>query len=137
MKYFIDTNVFLRVLIKEDNKTFNDCYQFLKKIKSGKLTGLTASLVLAEVSWTLLSYYKFPQKKVIQAVRGIINLKNLKISDNYDHFLALKLWEAKKAKYIDTVIASIRQIQTKEWIIVSYDKDFDKLGVKRLEPKDF
>ena len=135
MKYFIDTNIFLRILIKENKKAFSDCSAFLEKVKTNKIKAVTASLVLAEIAWTLSSYYKFPQKKVAQAVKSVVNLRNLKIIDGYDHLLALELFENSRVKFIDAYIASIQKIQLKKWTIVSYDKHFDKLGVKRIEPK--
>ncbi|MFH1602172.1 MAG: PIN domain-containing protein [Candidatus Shapirobacteria bacterium] len=135
MKYFIDTNIFLRVLIKENEAVFNDCLRFLQKVKAGKIKAITASLVLAEIAWALSSYYEFAPRKVALSVRGILNLKGLNIMDKYDHLLALQLFESKKVKYIDALLASIKEIQTGKWTIVSYDKDFDKLKIKRLEPK--
>lgn len=41
MRYFIDTNIFLRVL-KEDNKTFKDCFDFLDMIRDGKIKAFTS-----------------------------------------------------------------------------------------------
>ena len=134
MQYFIDTNIFLRVLVKEDETVFNDCYRFLEKIKANEIEAVTTSLILAEIVWTLSSYYEFSQKKVAQSVRGVINLKGLRIIDKYNHFSALRLFEDKQVKYIDTLIASIEDIQMGRWTVVSYDKDFDKLGIKRVEP---
>ena len=39
-------------------------------------------------------------------------------------------------KFIDALIASHKSIQEEAAVIVSYDKDFDKLGILRKEPKD-
>lgn len=136
MTYFFDTNIFLRTLIKEDIRTFNDCYKALEKIKRKEIQGMTAGVVLAEIVWTLSSYYNFSRKKTVQATQSIINLHNLKIIDDYDHLLAIEIFQNKRVKYIDALIGSIKEIQLKNWTIVSYDKDFDKIGIKRLEPSD-
>ena len=89
-KYFIDTNIFLRVLIKEDKKTFRSCYQFLQAVKTNKVKASTASIVIAETAWTLRSYYKFPKTKVVQAIRGILSLRGLRIIDSYDSLWAIE-----------------------------------------------
>jgi predicted nucleic-acid-binding protein len=136
MKYFIDTNIFLRTLVKEDERSFDACQKFLAKVKRQKIKGLTGSLVLAETVWTLSSYYRFSRRQVVKAIKSIISLKNLKIIDNYNHPLALELFNESKVKYIDSLMASIDQVQEKKWQIVSYDKDFDKLGIRRIEPGD-
>lgn len=135
-KYFIDTNIFMRTLIKENKTSFENCYQLLRMVKLGKIKALTASLILAEIVWTLSSYYQFPKENVIQAIKGIISLRGLKIIDNYNPPFSLNLFSQKKVKYIGALIASIEEIQTKKWIVVSYDKDFDKLGVTRKEPEE-
>jgi len=134
-KYFIDTNIFLRVLIKEDKKTFRSCYQLLQAVKTNKIKASTASIVIAEIAWTLRSYYKFPKTKVAQAIKGILNLRGLRIVDSYDSLWAIEKFSRYNVKYIDTLIASILEKQKSEWIVVSYDKDFDKLGIERKEPK--
>ena len=134
MKYFVDTNVFLRVLIKESDKSYQQCLLFLEAIKTGKISGVTAGIVIAEIIWTLTSLYKIDKTKTIDIVRGVINLHGLKIIDQYDHQFALDLYAKTNVKYIDSVINSIEEIRTKKWAIVSYDKDFDKLDVIRKEP---
>jgi uncharacterized protein len=136
---FIDTNIFLRVLIAEtDKKVFNDCRNLLEKVKSKKLSGYTSSLVLAEINWTLGSYYSFPRGEVAEALKGIIHLKNLGITDDFNAEYAVDIYaDNKKVKFIDCLISSIKEIRTGKLQVVSYDRDFDSLGVKRIEPAFF
>lgn len=136
MKYFVDTNIFLRTLIRENKETFSECYRFLELIKTNKIEGVTSSLVLAEMIWTLTSYYRFSRKRAARAVRSVLSLSGLRIIDDYYHNLALTLFENNKVKYIDSLIASIPAVQDNAWVVVSYDKDFDRLGVLRREPGD-
>lgn len=133
-KVFIDTNIFLRTLIEEDKKSFKDCFQLLQNIKTNKLKGVTSSVVLSEIAWTLLSYYNFSKQEVIKALRSIINLRGLNIVDKSQFRLALSLYEKNSIKFIDALIASNADIFNKKIPIVSYDKDFDKINVKRMEP---
>lgn len=133
-KVFIDTNIFLRTLIEEDKESFKDCFQLLQNIKTNKLQGVTSSVVLSEIAWTLLSYYKFSKLEVIKALRGIVNLRGLSIIDEYQHEVALSLYEKKGIKFIDALIASNPDIFSKKWTVISYDHDFDKIDVKRIEP---
>ncbi len=133
-KVFIDTNIFLRTLIKEDKKSFQDSFQLLQNVKTNKLRGVTSSVVLSEVAWTLLSYYKFSKPEVVKALRSIINLRGLSIIDKFQHETALSLYEKNGIKFIDALIVSNPDISSKNWVIISYDQDFDKINVKRMEP---
>lgn len=136
MEYFIDSNIFLRVLIK-DNHQFSECYNFLKAIKQNKIAGFTNSLVLAEIAWTLLSFYQVPKAKVIESIKGILQLNGLKIKDKVIHLTAIELYENHTIKVIDALIASQKDILAKKICIVSYDTDFDKLNLLRKEPHEF
>lgn len=134
MKYFIDTNVFLRVLIKENEDTFASCVNLLVKVKGGQIEALTSSLVLAEVGWTLGSYYKFSRKSIVAAIRSIVSLHCLKIEDEPDWLFALESYSKKNVKLIDCVIASKKEIREKKWTVVTFDEDFRKLGVLTAKP---
>lgn len=132
--YFIDTNIFLRVLIKEDEIKFQQCRRVLELIRENKIKAWTSSLVLAEVNWTLVSFYKFSKEKNLKAIKSIISLKNLKIADQNNIYQMVHLYEKYNIKFIDAHIASLDLITQKNTKIISYDKDFDKLNVIRIEP---
>lgn len=136
MKYFIDTNIFLRILELDDKKAFSECSKFLKLVNNSEIVAYTSNFVLAEIAWVLESFYKESKLKIIKSVDGILKLNGLKISDEVNALVALDLFANKSVKYIDALIASNPEIQSKKMTVISYDKDFDKLGVKRLEPKD-
>lgn len=132
--YFIDTNIFLRVLIKENELAFNQSYKILELVKSGEIKAFTSSLVLAEINFVLGKIYKFTKKEIIKSLKSILNLKNLKISDKGNISAGIFLYENHNVKFIDTLIAANDVILKSKAKIISYDKDFDKLGLERVEP---
>lgn len=134
--HFIDTNIFLRVLVKEDKKTFNECVELLSLVRDGKIKAFTYDIVLAEVNWTLSSFYKFPKTKAVESIESILNLKSLKFYHNSNIALAVQLYKEHNIKFIDALIASDPNIFNKETIVISYDKDFDKLKLLRQEPAE-
>lgn len=137
MNYFLDSNIFLRFYANEGNKlVIADCANLIDIIRIGKVKAKTSHLVISEVVWTLLSYYKASKEQVVKVINSIGSIPNLKIEDKFKTNVAHQLFEDKNVKYIDTLIASNPEIQTKKMAVISYDKDFDKLGVKRFEPKD-
>jgi len=134
MVFFIDSNIFLRTLINENTQQHQSCVKLLRLIKNNKIKAITGTIVIAEIVWTLNSYYKLDKEDITTAVQSIINLRGLTIIDNYDHFLTLNLYKSHSVKYIDALIASIPAVQTQKITIVTYDNDFNKLVVKRLKP---
>src|SRR3990167_9041037 len=111
MVYFIDSNIFLRTLIADNKKQYYDCIRLLKNVKENRIKAVTGSVILAEIAWTLGSYYNFPKEKIIKAIKAVINLRGLKILDNYQHLLAINLYEKYTVKYIDALIASYQELQ--------------------------
>ncbi|MDP1710246.1 MAG: PIN domain-containing protein [bacterium] len=137
MQYFFDSNIFLRYFTDEKNsKVFKDCSALIKKIKLGKTRAVTSHLVTAEIVWTLFSSYRASKDQVVKVLKVIETLNGLKMLDNVNTAKANNLFISYHVKYIDALIASYPEIQSKKMVVVSYDKDFDKLGVKRLEPSD-
>lgn len=108
----------------------------MEKIKKGDLKAVTSSLVLAEIGWTLGSYYKFDKTDIVKSIKSIISLHGLTITDEVDWLYALDVYDSKKIKLIDCLIASKKEIRGKKWTVVSFDQEFDKLGLKRVEPSD-
>ena len=131
--YFIDSNIFLRTLIKEDEKTFKECFNFLSLVQNKKIRAVTSDLVLAEINWVLESYYKFSKVKVISALEGITNLRGLTIKSATNPIVAVDLYQRNDIKFIDALTASDKLFASGT-IIVSYDKDFDKLKIVRVIP---
>ena len=105
-------------------------------VKENKLKAVTTHLNLSELTWTLLTFYKLPKDKVILSIRSINNLRGIDLIDFYEIHTALSIFESKNVKFIDAMIASIKEVQGHEFTIVSYDKDFDKIGVLRKEPSE-
>jgi predicted nucleic acid-binding protein len=134
MTYFIDSNIFLRVVVKESEESFRECRDFLEAVKRNQIDAVTANLILAEIVWVAGSYYKLDRSEIVRIIRGIVSLPGLKIVDGVDAERATGNFEAKRVKYIDAALASIPELAGRKWAIVSYDRDFDRLGLKRLEP---
>lgn len=134
-KYFIDSNIFLRLIVKENESQYLACKMLFEAIKKNKFQAVTCNLVLAEIVWVLQSYYHKNRKQVIEALRAIINLRGLEIIRKQDYHLTLNLYERFGVKYIDAAIASIKPVYEGKWPVITYDKDFDKIGVIRKEPE--
>ena len=133
-RYFVDTNVFIDIVMKRDEKRFRQCSRFFQKVKLNKIKAVTGNVVLAELIWTLKSFYGIGKEEIARRIKSIIKLRGIKLVDNYDPLRAIDLYQSKSIKYIDALIASIKPIQEKKWTVVSFDKDFDRIAVNRKEP---
>ena len=133
-KKFIDTNIFLRYLTKDDPSKYDKCREIFKKAIEGKIELATSGIVIAELIWTLLSYYKVPKADVVEKISIIVSTKNLYIPDKDIIADALLLYSRKNIDYIDAYNAVFMKYYGWDEIY-SYDEDFDAIEkIKRLEP---
>jgi len=134
LKKFIDTNIFLRYLTKDDPVKYERCRELFKKAVEGKITLATSGTIIAELIWTLLSYYKVPKADVIEKISIIVATGGLYIPDKDIITDALVLYGRQNIDYIDAYNAVFMRYH-KIHEIYSYDKDFDKVeGIRREEP---
>ena len=133
---FLDSNVILRYLTRDDPKKAEDCYELFQKVKRGEIELTTCEAVIAEVVYVLSSHslYNLPQDEVCSLLLPIINLHGLKIPQKRLYTRALDIYASKNIDFEDALIfAHMEKRQIKE--IYSYDSDFDKLEeLRRLEP---
>ena len=133
-KKFIDTNIFLRYLTKDDPSKYEKCREIFKKAIEGKIELATSGMVIAELIWTLLSYYKVPKADVIEKISIIVGTENLYIPDKDIIADTLVLYGRKNIDYIDAYNAVFMKHHGLNEIY-SYDEDFDAIeDIKREEP---
>ncbi len=133
-KKFIDTNIFLRYLTKDNPSKYDKCREIFKKTIEGKINPATSGIVIAELIWTLLSFYKVPKADVIEKISIIVGTENLYIPDKNIITDALVFYSRKNIDYIDAYNAVFMRYHGYDEIY-SYDEDFDVIeGIKREEP---
>ena len=131
---FVDTNVFLRYLTKDDLSKYERCREMFKKALEGEIAISTSGMVIAELIWTLLSYYKLPKAEVIEKVSVIVCTESLFIPDKDVLADALVLYARKNIDFIDAYHAVFMKYHGLREIY-SYDEDFDALEeIQRREP---
>lgn|SRR3990172_3656739 len=131
---FVDTNVFMRYLTRDDPAKYEKCREMFKRALKGEITISTSAMVIAELIWTLLSYYKVPKADVVEKISVIVGTENLFIPDKDVLADALVLYARKNIDFIDAYNAVFMRYQGLVEIY-SYDEDFETVeGIKRTEP---
>jgi predicted nucleic acid-binding protein len=134
MKKFLDTNIFLRYLTKDDEEKAYKVLDLLKKIERGEEKAITSPLVIFELIFTLQKYYKLSREEIRDLVLPLINLRGLKLPYKAVFEKALEAFPNINVSFADLFnYFFMLEHEVKE--IYSYDEDFDKLPeVKRLVP---
>jgi len=131
---FVDANIFLRYLTKDDPSKYERCRAMFKRALEGEITISTSGMVIAELIWTLLSYYKISKAEVIEKVSVILGTGSLFIPDKDVLVDALVLYARKNIDFIDAYNAVFMKYQGLREIF-SYDADFEAIeDIERKEP---
>jgi len=135
--YFLDTTIFLEALVSGTSRKAHDCTCLLKQIRDTEWhDAWTSSLVIAQTELVCQEVYGLHRKDIDDIIRGILGMRNLRILQKVDIRMALDLYEKHKVKFTSALVASNAILAGDHVCIVSYDKDFDTMGLKRLEPKE-
>lgn len=122
MKVFIDSNIWLRFLLKQKSQ-FPECQRLFEAVDDGLLSIFTSNIVLLEVNYVLRSVYKFPQPQVAEDLQDILLTRNLKIVEKTNSPQALESCKKYNLKFGDCLIATQVPPQA---IFCTFDQDFQK-----------
>ena len=103
---FVDTNLFLRFLTNDMPVQADAVESLLHRAAKGKLNLVTTSIVIAEIVWTLESYYDLDKKEIQEMILGILNTNGLDVIDADLLLQAIVLYADKNADFIDAFNAA-------------------------------
>ena len=98
---FVDTNVFLRFLTNDDPAKAKRAETLFRDALRGKIRLATSLLVIAEIIWTLESFYKLEKPDIAAKVEKILNTPNLDCPEAPLLFMALDLYVHANIDFID------------------------------------
>lgn len=129
----IDTNIILRFLTADGNSKYQNLHSFFSSIERGEINVELKLIVLFQVIFVLKSFYKIPKENIIDGLSKLLRYKGISIKDKKIVQRALDLWREKNLEIVDCYIISCIE-GDKQNILYSYDRDFDKFSVNRIEP---
>lgn len=130
---FVDTNVFLRFLTADDPTKGERCRALFERAERRELDLVISDLVLAELAWTLRSYYRQSRETIAATLTQILDMRSIRIPQKTTWREAVLLYSRHNVDLIDAYhAAQIGRRRVRR--IFTYDADFEQLGLKREEP---
>lgn len=131
---FVDTNIFLRLLLWDDAPKAEACRKFFKKSIEHNELLFTTPLVIAEIVWVLEKFYHYHRTKVVESLLQILITDNLQIEGKEILMESLGLYQLKKIDFIDAFNA-VTMLEKGISTIYSYDNHFNTIkSIRRQEP---
>jgi predicted nucleic-acid-binding protein len=133
-RIFADTNLFLRYLTNDVPAQADAVEQLLRRAASGEIALVTNSLTIAEIVWTLESFYQLAREDVQEKVLAILNTPGLEVADG-DLVLQAIIWYAEKqVDFIDAYNAAwllAQEIKAAYTFDRKHFSRFDGIAAKR------
>jgi predicted nucleic acid-binding protein len=133
---FLDTNVILRYLTRDDPVKAERCFELFQRVKRREVRLTTSESVLAEVVYVLSSrsVYNQGREQVRNLLLPIVSLSGLLVPYRRSFLRALEFYAVTNMDFEDCLsLAHMERLKIKT--ILSYDRDFDRVNtIQRHEP---
>lgn len=136
-RIFADTNLFLRYLTNDVPAQADAVEQLLQRASAREIVLVINSLVIAEIVWTLESYYGLARDSVKEKVLAILNTSGLEVVEGDLIVQAISWYADKGVDFIDAFNAAWLVKQGLTGIYTFDSKDFSRLeGIRIQIPGD-
>ncbi len=130
---WIDANILLRLLTGDPPEMAERTVRLAQKAERGEVTLKLLPIVVAEVSWVLNSFYGYSRSEIAQVLIPLMTTEGLLV-ENVDRVIAaLKQMASVNVDFLDAYLAEIARKEGEA--VVSFDRDFRRLGIPWIEPE--
>lgn len=136
MSDFVDTNVFLRFLARDDPDRTARSGELLRRAERGDIALATSEAIILEAVQVLSSrhLYHMPRALIAKIMQSMLENPGIQITHKRAVVRAFELYAATNLDYADCLAVEHAQ-RLGSRTIYSYDRDFDRIPeLRRLEP---
>ncbi len=135
---FLDTNVILRYLTRDDEAKAEACYRLFQSVKNGEEELFTCEAIVTKVVYVLSSPpagYRLSHDDIRARLVPILSLRGLRLLHKRVYVRALDIYASSPSLDFEDALAVAHIERQGITEIVSYDRDFDRVvQVQRTEP---
>jgi len=134
-RLFVYTNVFLRYLTNDDPAKANRVGNLLQNTIDGEIRLMTNLMVVAELVWTLESYYGLSKQDIKEKLSILLNTPNLDVPEKRRILKSLAVYGEQNIDFIDAYNAYFAKDHGVTLILTYDKKHFDRIDwLQRREP---
>lgn len=124
-KYIVDTNIFLRFLLKDNEKLFQQAQNYFTDAKEKKIVLILLTQVIFEIDYALRGVYKLSRKESADILKKLVKSPYLQVENRHIIAEAVEKYTDKNVDLFDLFLLETAKQEKAE--ILSFDKDFLKL----------
>lgn len=124
-RYFLDTNIILRVLLEDNQKQLEAAKKIFTGAKEGKSQLILPKFILIEVTHVLRTYYAVTKEEIVSQLLKLVSIPYLMVEDRTLVMEALKLYEKTSLGFVDCLLfLTAKQSNAK---VLTFDENLNKL----------
>jgi predicted nucleic acid-binding protein len=133
-RQIVDTNILARFFTGEPHEMAVKARRLVERADHGDLVLVVLPVILAELVYTLESFYGLERKQVAIKLLSFVQSRGIEAVESTRIVHALERCRDRNAHFADAYLAAAAV--ELEHPIASFDRDFDKFkDVQRIEPK--
>ncbi len=135
MKYYLDTNIFVRLLSASDEKSFGECVSLFEKIENGTTKAHILSEIIPEIVYVMTSPkigYEMDRNELANRLIYLLGMECLYLENKQSILSSLQIYRKTKLDYVDCLHIAI--VENSDSTIVSFDKEYKKYTSKCKTP---
>lgn len=129
MKIFVDTNFFLRFLLKDVDAQHQKAKELFLRGSRREVELFTSLIVIFELYWVLASFYQKKKPKTIEVLREVLKLKFIELPERELLMQALEIYQKTTLDLEDSWNLVYAQINKADQF-ASFDRNLQKLFAK-------
>lgn len=124
-KYLVDTNVFLRFLLKDSQKLYQQAEKYFLQAKKGKISLILFPQVLFEIDYVLRGVYSLSRKEAAEILSTLIKSPDLEVRERKSLMNVIEKYKKLNVDLLDIYLHQKAKEQKAK--LLSFDKDFGKI----------
>lgn len=124
--YIADTNIFLRFILRDIPEQYTEAEKFFGEAKKKRITIIVPQIVIFEIHFALLKFYRFPKSDVVDRLESILSAKYFQIEAKEWFSAALAVYKTRSLDFVDCFLLSQAQESGAE--LFTFDKSLHKFS---------
>jgi len=120
----LDTNIIIRLLIRDNEKHFLIAEAFFINLEKGKKSAILLEIIVGEIIYVLKSVYKHNKNSIVKQLKILFSYEKLHIENQFIVSEALEVYEKRNIDFADAILCAKKNLEGYE--VMSFDKDVKK-----------
>jgi len=120
----LDTNIIIRLLVRDNEEQFIIVEQFFKELELGHKSAILLEIIVGEIIYVLKNVYKHKKDFIKRQLELLFDYENLYIENQYIMREALKVYANKNIDFADAMLCAKKNLEGYE--VMSFDKDLKR-----------